>query len=81
MRSTIAAATVALTLAVCHQPEQPRVPPPPAPPNTPTNPTISLGRKRTIASEKKETIDASIVSDGGAVHDARVFDLDAGSSR
>jgi hypothetical protein len=75
MRSTIAAAMLVLTMALCHEPEQP----PPAPPPTPTNPTIKPSSAHTVAWEKTETIDASIVSDGSPGPDAGV-ELDTGVS-
>jgi len=74
MRSIIAAATVVLVTAACHEPEQP----PPAPPPTPTNPTIDSTGAHTLAFGGTATIDASIVSDGGSDSDARVFLLDTG---
>jgi hypothetical protein len=51
---------IGLVLAACHQPEQPPVPP------TPNNPTV----EQTIALQRVDVIDASIVSEGGQALDA-----------
>jgi len=84
----LAAIAVALTLAMCRQPEDPPLSPAPKIPPTPTNPTYSLATHSmgnalgsTVAFDMLETIDASITSDVGAPRDVRVLDLDTGASR